>query len=208
MVEGAEVEEGSEPLSGGAFLLRTKPCRFPFLPRIEIPGSTQYGILLADQPATAKGHPEPHVRKQWDVFISYRRLGDSETARLIRGELKARGFRAFLDVEDLGPRYFDEELLEHLDNSTGFIVILSPGSLDKRGASEDWLRREVARALAAQKRIVPIMKDDFQFPPAADLPDDLARLPRHNSVVYSHVHFGAVMDKIVKFLSAAPPRPR
>ena len=136
----------------------------------------------------------------WHVFISYRRDGGAETAQAIKAELARRGIRAFLDVGDLGPKHFDERLLTEIECTPNFVVLLSPGSLDRCTEEGDWLRREIAHAIRLKKNIVPILKEGFRFPGAGQLPDDIADLPRHNSVRYSHEYFGATMDKLVRFL--------
>ena len=59
---------------------------------------------LTQRPLTSE-HPAG------SVFISYRREGGAETARLLRYELLARGWDVFLDVEDLKGGTFDERLL-------------------------------------------------------------------------------------------------
>jgi hypothetical protein len=56
------------------------------------------------------------------VFISYRREGGAETARLLRYELLARGWSAFLDVEDLKAGKFDEMLLSEVASTENFLL--------------------------------------------------------------------------------------
>ncbi|MBN1566671.1 MAG: toll/interleukin-1 receptor domain-containing protein [Acidobacteria bacterium] len=135
------------------------------------------------------------------AFISYRREGGADTARLIRAALEARGYSAFLDVESLGASHFDERLFAAIEQAPNFLLILSPGSLDRCHEPDDWLRREIGHALATGRNIVPLLKDGFVFPPAGNLPADLADLSRHNGIPMSHVYFDAAIDKLVAFLN-------
>lgn len=137
------------------------------------------------------------------AFISYRREGGADTARVIRTQLEARNVSTFLDVDDLGSQHFDERLLREIGNAPNFILILSPGSLDRCWDSRDWLRREIVQALETRRNIVPVLKNPFEFPPEDELPRGLEELPRYNCVLYSHSYFGAMVDKIISFLEEA-----
>lgn len=135
-----------------------------------------------------------------DVFISYRREGGADTARLIRAELQKRGFSVFLDVENLGPSHFDESLLHEIGQCPNFVLILSAGSLDSCHHENDWLRKEIKHALTSARKIIPVLKDGFVFPAKGTLPPDLVDLPRHQAVEYSHTYFTATVEKLVGFL--------
>lgn len=112
------------------------------------------------------------------VFIAYRRGGDRKTARAIKSELERRGYRIFLDVDDLGAGPFDESLLAHIEAARNFIVILSRSSLARCVESGDWLRREIAHAISTSRIIVPLVKEDFEFSELDGLPHELSSLPR------------------------------
>jgi hypothetical protein len=137
------------------------------------------------------------------AFISYRRDGGSETARLIKSELRQRGLQAFLDVDDLRSHHFDERLLREIEKCPNFIIILSPGCLDRCSQEGDWLRREISHAIGQGRNLVPVLKDGFTFPPRAALPAEMADLPRYNCVEYSHAYFSSTIDRLVGFLNAA-----
>lgn len=150
---------------------------------------------------TALHARESHVSSnKYDVFISYRRETDSQTARLIRSELEQKHYKVFLDVEDLRPGHFDGSLLENIREAPFFILILSPGSLDRCYDKEDWLRREISCALVNKKTIIPIMMPSFTFPPEDQLPGDLHDIHLHHAIHYSHEFFSAMIDKIVSYL--------
>lgn len=139
---------------------------------------------------------------KFDAFISYRRDGGADTARLIRDAVQKQHFKVFLDVEDLGSHYFDERILTAIESAPNFILILTPGCLDRCAAEEDWLRREIHHAMTLNRNIIPILKDGFEFPPAEQLPPEMQDLPRYNSVVYSHTYYEAMIEKLLAFCVA------
>lgn len=137
----------------------------------------------------------------YDVFISYRRDGGGAEARLIQAALQSHGVRAFLDVTELGRGYFDDALLQSIEQTPNFVVILSPRALDRAESDEDWLRREIAHALESERNVVPLIMPGFQFPPK--LPRDLKNLPRHQGMDYSHLYFDAMIQKLMSTLDLA-----
>ncbi len=162
--------------------------------------------VTAAIPDPGRSPPEPSNPPSASVFISYRREGGSETARLLRNALQSRGWDVFLDVDDLGASYFDDRLLREIESTTNFVIILSPGALDRCHSPGDWLRREISHALAQGKTVVPILKSGFQFPNPADLPEDLRELCRHNAVSYNHEYYNAFIMKLESFLIREAPQ--
>ena len=134
------------------------------------------------------------------TFISYRRETGSIMARIVQSELKKRGHLSFLDVDDLGPKQFGERLLREIASVPNFVVVLSPGAMDRCDQHEDWLRREIAHAIMTHRNIVPFMVDEFQYPPKKEIPDNLEELLHHNGIIYSHEYFDATFDKLSDFL--------
>ena len=134
------------------------------------------------------------------AFISYRREGGSEIARAIRAELMRRNVTTFLDVDDLRSHYYDERLLREIESSKNFILILSPGCLDRCFDPDDWLRKEILHAMKTQRNIVPILTQGFQFPSAVEIVPELRELPRYNCVEYSHAFFQATVQKLFDFM--------
>jgi len=149
-----------------------------------------------DQPVTQSNFtaiptPPPKVtstpiRQKNLVFISYRRDQGSEVARIVQTEMGRRGISCFLDVENLGAEHFGNRLLNEIEAAPNFILILSPGSLDRCTHPEDWLRKEVAHALKTKRNIIPLVLNNFQFPDSDTLPDNMKGVERHNGVSYSH----------------------
>ena len=157
-------------------------------PELATKGATVMGIKLPEKKTT---------------FISYRRETGSIMARIVQSELKKRGHLSFLDVDDLGPKQFGERLLREIESVPNFVVVLSPGSMDRCEAHDDWLRREIAHAITTHRNIIPLMVDEFQYPPKEKIPDELEELLHHNGVNYSHEYFAATFDKLSDFLQKA-----
>ena len=141
-----------------------------------------------------------------DVFISYRREGGAELAEIIYRALRRRGYRAFMDVRELRAGPFDAALEVKIDAARDVVVVLTPGCLDRCTEEGDWFRREVARALAAGRNVVPIRREDFQVPAAQTLPEDIAQLSMHHCVTYSHEHSDAALDRLCEMLRSRPRR--
>lgn len=141
--------------------------------------------------------------KEYDVFISYRRTSAAAEARLIKTNLIQRGFRVFLDVDDLLAGQFEQALLDNITEATNFLLILSPRSLDECSDEEDYLRKEIEQAVKSRRNIVPILTPGFKFTEAVNLPAEFRNLRTYQSVNYSHELFGATVDKLVSYLQ--PP---
>ncbi|MCI0734515.1 MAG: TIR domain-containing protein [Methylococcaceae bacterium] len=134
------------------------------------------------------------------AFISYRREQGSEVARIVQSELARRGISCFLDVKDLKAEHFDNRLLNEIEQAPNFILVLAPNSLGRCNNDDDWLRREIAHALMHRKHIIPLLLNNFQFPPGHQLPEEIRGVERHNGVTYSHEYFEATFDKLQSFL--------
>ena len=200
-----QLRRAPEPYNVLEPLRRAFPFYAPWwrraFPRFSSAGRSD--LEFRSQPANEK---EPMMREvvgSGTAFISYRRDGGAEIARLICSELKSRGWHVFLDVDDLRSNHFDDRLLLEIQDSANFILILSPGSLDRCCDPKDWLKREIAHAMRSRKNVVPVLKSGFIFPPEESLPEDIRELQRHNGVDYSHVYFKSVIDKIESFMKRA-----
>ncbi len=137
------------------------------------------------------------------IFISYRREGGQEIARLIHDHLSYRGYDVFLDTESLGGGTFNTVLLQRIQESSDFILILTPGALDRCASEADWVRQELACALANRVNIVPVPTKNFVFPRGSDLPSDIAEIVNYNGPTVNHEYFNAFVDKLENCLSAS-----
>jgi formylglycine-generating enzyme required for sulfatase activity len=134
------------------------------------------------------------------VFISYRRDTGSEVARLIQEYLEGQGFDVFLDVDGLGAGHFDEQLLREIESRRNFVLICSPGCLERCVHERDWVRRELEHAIQTDRHIVPVEIPPFAWPEDAAMPPAVAELKRHNSFEYNHSHWRTIKPTLVKRL--------
>src|SRR5262244_1655412 len=159
------------------------------------------------------------LRWEWSVsgvFINYRGA-DSETAAvLVDRELVARlgSDRVFLDSRSI-PAGVDsvEELLGWLRACSVLVVVIGPRWLtlaDKSGRRRiddpgDWIRREIAEALASGLWVVPVLTGDAALPAEEDLPVDIAGLSRRQYLLLRNRHTSVDLEFMVKRITEADP---
>ena len=153
----------------------------------------------------------PTFTKKYDVFVSYRRLGGSQLASLIKVHLQTRGISAFLDVFGLGGGNFDEALTLTIGNASNMVLVLSPGALDRcKGDTRiiDWLHREIVCAIDHKVNIVPVIDPEFKWPENDELPKDMKAISKMNGVSWSHEFQDAAIQRVVEFLQLPVMRGR
>ena len=86
-------------------------------------------------------------------FMSYSRE-DANLQRRIAAELRGRGIRIWVDVENLipGSPAWEREIERSIRGAAGVIALLSPGS-----HNSEWVRREISFAEQNEKRIFPVL---------------------------------------------------
>lgn len=140
----------------------------------------------------------------FDVFVSYRHDGGAELAQVVHNGLAQRGYRAFMDVRNLGSGPFDAALEQSIEQASDVVVLLTPTALDRCRGDADWMRREIRHALAQGVNVVPVLAPRFSMPAAAALPADIAELTRMQAVTYVHEHSDACLDKLAGLLQSRP----
>ena len=77
-----------------------------------------------------------------------------------------RNLSVFLDVDRLEAGKFDNNLLQSIRSARNFVLVLTPGALDRCKNDEeqrDWIHKEVACALSSKCNIIPVF-DNFVMP--------------------------------------------
>lgn len=137
--------------------------------------------------------------KKYDVFISYRREGGKNIARLLKTELGLRGYHAFLDFDELKDGRFDKRIMDAIDAAPVFMFILSDHALDRCVDENDWVRKEIEYAMATERHIIPINPDrsfsDFPDYVPKNLKDGLG-LHQFSQLLLDDL-FNQTMDKLV-----------
>lgn len=179
------------------------------------------------------------MSKQFDIFISYRRRETADKAEHLFSLLEMAGYRGRVsfDRENFDGR-FDLEILQRLDDCKDFIVVLAPGTLaqlneedthwyeklarcpvsefsgietrmNESGATLDFVRLEIARAIAKGKHIIPVVPvntPEYSFDRLV-LPDDIALLLKEHAEHYQDSKdflFKDILPKITKRLKSKP----
>ncbi len=93
------------------------------------------------------------------VFISYRR-DDVGTyfARSVKLALEHKGYHVFLDVDDIGGGNWKKQILSEVPKREHFLLLVTPGALDRCVEEDDWVRREFQLAKDLDKNIVPVFE--------------------------------------------------
>ena len=142
--------------------------------------------------------------KKYDIFISYRRSGGEYTAKILKDRLEDMGYRVFFDVESLRSGDFNTKLYSVIEESTDFLLILSPDSMERCNNENDWLRLEIVHALSRGINIIPIMLRGFSFPEA--LPQEIEPLRLKNGIEANSEFFDAFIGRLTKDFLKAKPR--
>lgn len=135
-----------------------------------------------------------------NIFISYRRDDSPANARLLHDQLQAAFPRhtVFMDVKKIRiGEDWQAVLREQIDTADVVLVVIGPNWLDVRDEQGrrrlddegDFVRWEIAEAIRLGKVLVPLQVDGAAMPGAADLPEDIVRLPGYQGQVLSHLRF-------------------
>lgn len=137
----------------------------------------------------------------YDIFISYRRKGAGAG---VAGELQAKlenlGHKVFLDVDEIGSGQFPEQIEKAIAECKDFILVLSPGTLDRCVEEEDWVRREILQAQNQNKNIIGVGLPGFFMPEAESLPDPLKPMTTIQVFSWTHEYRTASFAKIAENL--------
>jgi tetratricopeptide (TPR) repeat protein len=139
------------------------------------------------------------------VFISYRREVSSYIARAIFLDLRANGYDVFMDVESIDSGTFDTIILNQIEARGHFVLVLTPGSVERCVEEGDWLRREIEYAMEKRRNIVPVLTNGFEFDGMDQcLTGKLRGLQRYNALPLYHEYFDEGMARLrTRFLKQA-----
>ena len=145
------------------------------------------------------------THKEYDIVISYRRVGGADKARILKTELEARGYKVFLDFDELKDGVFDKRIMDAIDSSPIFMFLLTPNSLERCLNDDDWVRKEIEYAVDNHKHFIPINPDcTFTSLPAGLSAKVMAGLGQHQ---FSDVMFGQLFKASINELISDRIRP-
>lgn len=136
------------------------------------------------------------------VFLSYQRRTGGWLAHLLKEKLEQRGCDVFLDVEDINSGRFETVILNEIGKRDHFLVLLTPGVCDRLGAKDDWVTRELDRALELGKNVVPLLADGGALSSISPQFAQRSALLALNALPLSHYHIDAELAVLYeRFLS-------
>lgn len=148
------------------------------------------------------------------IFLSYRRDDSGgHTGRLYDRLVQQFGQKhVFLDIDNV-PFGIDfvHAIDQTLDECAVVIVVIGPRWLTAVGADgerridkdRDFHRLEIERALAGQRRIVPVLVGGATMPQQIELPQSIEALARRNAFELTDRRFVYDAEKLVEVLKAA-----
>ena len=101
------------------------------------------------------------MNKSYDIFISYRRSDGKLLARLLKESLEKRGYRVFLDMDELLDSVFDEHIIQAIQSAPIFLLLMTKQCFSRCYNSNDWVRMEIECAVRSRKNIIPINPDNL-----------------------------------------------
>lgn len=138
-----------------------------------------------------------------DVFISYRRKSSGAgVAGEMQSKLQRRGYSVFLDVDNIGSGAFPDQIDQAIHQCNDFLLILSPGMLDRCADEGDWVRHEIVLAEKYGKNIVGVSLPGFVMPQVDSLPAELRKITEKQVFLWSHEYRKASFEKIVENLKS------
>ena len=134
--------------------------------------------------------------QQYDIFISYRPTGGAQYARILQLRLTQRGYKVFLDYDELTDGVFGDHIKDAIHKAPVFMLVLSAGSMARCVNESDWVRQEIMLALEQGKHIVPVNPDNSfdGFPDDTDghvFPAVIKE--KVGSLQYSEIGFGQTL---------------
>lgn len=133
----------------------------------------------------------------YDIFISYRRKGaGAGVAGELQAKLENMGYKVFLDVDKIGSGQFPAQIEKAIEECKDFLLVLSPGTLDRCVDEEDWVRREIIQAQNQNKNIIGVGLPGFVMPEANMLPAPLEPVSTIQVFSWTHEYRTASFEKI------------
>ncbi|MEL7447943.1 MAG: toll/interleukin-1 receptor domain-containing protein [Pseudomonadota bacterium] len=149
------------------------------------------------------------------IFISYRRSDSSGYAQALYSEL-ARSVgddRVFMDVDGIHPgEDFSAVIDTTLRDCRVVLVLIGRSWLEAAGVEggqrridnpDDFVRQEIAAALASDRLVIPLLFDGATMPAADELPASIAALSKRNAVAIRHDRFRDDVAYLLKTINKA-----
>lgn len=163
---------------------RAPPAFVAAIPSFGVPDESE---IAPDQSPTSNS-----------CFISYRRDTSGTLAIAIFQQLSHLNIDCFYDIESLRAGQFEEIILGQIAARPYFLLVLSPGCLNRCQQDADWLRRELEEAVRLGRTVIPLISEGFSWSEVgAFLPPHLATAVRgHNGLELPQKFFKYAMQEL------------
>ena len=154
------------------------------------------------------------------IFISYRRDDtEGEAGRLFDDLVGSFGEQSvFMDVSDINPGVdFRKAIDDNVASCGVLLAIIGPAWASIKNSSggrrlddpNDFVRLEIASALARKIAVIPVLVHDAKMPRPEDLPDNLKDLAFRNSVEITHTRWNSdvklLTDALQRYVAPSAP---
>lgn len=139
--------------------------------------------------------------KTYDIFVSYRRESGEDKARILNQHLSAVGYNVFFDHDAAISGNFESVILAAVEVAPIFILLLTPGCLDRCVSEKDWVRLEIERALELNKKFIPVIPNgNFSFDGLnPDIPSEITNLKNLQFAdIDFHKHFKSTANEMIE----------
>ena len=132
-----------------------------------------------------------------DVFISYRRKYGGYPARLIYDKLKQSGCKVFYDYKSMRAGDFNVQLEKAMKNGMYVIAVLTPECMEEEGEGENYMLKELRRAMDPdnQIKVINVFVDGFSFP--VELPQGLEKMDIQHGIYMDAENLDSALEKVV-----------
>ena len=140
------------------------------------------------------------MEHKYDIFISYRRVGGAQYARILQLMLIQRGYKVFLDYDELTDGVFSDKIRAAIKEAPVFMLVLSGGSMTRCANEGDWVRQEITLAVKQQKHIIPVNPDNSFDGFPEGMPEELKESigsHQHSEISFGQA-LGATIDLMIK----------
>ena len=144
-----------------------------------------------------------------NIFISYREKDSAGEAGRLVDSLKEHFIddQIFMDIDKIEPGVdFTDAISHSLECCDVMLAIIGPRWMgDNKQMSrikndDDWVRLEIATALARNIRVVPVLVDGATLPTSDELPEDLQPLLKRQAYEISNKRWRYDTDQLIDFL--------
>lgn len=135
---------------------------------------------------------------KYDIFISYRRVGGAQYARMLKLALEKKGYKVFLDYDELLDGQFRPKIENAIKTAPIFMIIMTMGAMAGCTREEDEVRKEIDIAIREKKHIIPINPDNTSDSIPNKVPDYIKKVIENTQ--YSEINFGQMFTATVDLM--------